>query len=111
MNRRNQAGTTVALQQSEGDPSDGVAPNTDGKDLQANGRILSEVRADPPRQKRLCADEQNADLHYVVVTIEDTPSSSHALLFSFPTGDKNLLDRYRHGENLQAEEVVQEASH
>ena len=51
------------------------------------------------------------DLHYIVVTIEDTPSSSHALLFSFPTTDLNLVDRYRHGENLQAEEVVQEASH
>lgn len=58
-----------------------------------------------------CPDEGVQDLHYVVVTIEDTPSSSHALLFSFPTADTNLLDRYRHGENLQAEEVVQEASH
>jgi hypothetical protein len=56
-------------------------------------------------------DEQVADLHYIVVTIEDTPSSSHALLFSFPTSDTSLVDRYRHGENLQAEEVVQEASH
>ncbi len=51
------------------------------------------------------------ELHYVVVTIEDTPSGSHALLFSFPSVDGNLIDRYRHGENLQAEEVVQEASH
>lgn len=50
-------------------------------------------------------------LSYIVVTIEDTASSSHALLFSFPTHDPNLVDRYRHGENLQAEEVVQEASH
>jgi len=56
-------------------------------------------------------EEGKADLHYVVVTIEDTQSSSHALLFSFPTTDMNLVDRYRHGENLQAEEVVQEASH
>ncbi len=55
--------------------------------------------------------EGDRDTHYVVVTIEDTPSSSHALLFSFPTRDRNLVDRYRHGENLQAEEVVQEASH
>jgi hypothetical protein len=51
------------------------------------------------------------DIHYIVVTIEDTPSSSHALLFSFPTTDPSLVGRYRHGENLQAEEVVQEASH
>lgn len=57
------------------------------------------------------SDENAGDLWYIVVTIEDTPSSSHALLFSFPTKDRNLVDRYRHGENLQAEEVVQEASH
>ncbi len=57
------------------------------------------------------SDDGHPDLHYVVVTVEDTPSNSHALLFSFPTMDKNLLLRYRHGENLQAEEVVQEASH
>lgn len=58
-------------------------------------------------------DEAEAakDVHYIVVTIEDTPSSSHALLFSFPTHDEGLVGRYRHGENLQAEEVVQEASH
>ena len=48
---------------------------------------------------------------YVVVTVEDEPSGSHALLFSFPTRDRNLADRYRHGENLQAEEVTQESSH
>jgi len=48
---------------------------------------------------------------YIVVTVEDAPSGSHALLFSFPTRDKSLVDRYRHGENLQAEEVVQEPSH
>lgn len=51
------------------------------------------------------------DLFYVVVTVEDAPSNSHALLFSFPTKDRSLVDRYRHGENLQAEEVVQESSH
>jgi hypothetical protein len=51
------------------------------------------------------------DFHYLVVTLEDSVSNSHALLFSFPTRDKSLVERYRHGENLQAEEVVQEASH
>lgn len=56
-------------------------------------------------------DEAKKDMHYIVVTIEDTASSSHALLFSFPTTDPTLIGRYRHGENLQAEEVVQEASH
>jgi hypothetical protein len=56
-------------------------------------------------------DEGEAGLHYIVVTLEDMPSNSHALLFSFPTTDEALVGRYRHGENLQAEEVVQEASH
>lgn len=50
-------------------------------------------------------------LFYVVVTLEDSSSSSHALLFSFPTEDESLVERYRHGENLHAEEVVQESSH
>lgn len=54
---------------------------------------------------------EEEDFAYVVVTVEDAPSGSHALLFSFPTRDRGLLDRYRHGENLQAEEVVQENSH
>jgi hypothetical protein len=54
---------------------------------------------------------EEEDFYYVVVTVEDAPSGSHALLFSFPTRDKSLVDRYRHGENLQAEEVVQESSH
>lgn len=49
--------------------------------------------------------------HYVVVTVEDEPSGSHSLLFSFPTNDPQLLERYRHGENLQADEVIQESSH
>lgn len=56
-------------------------------------------------------DDEEEELYYVVVTVEDAPSGSHALLFSFPTRDKGLVDRYRHGENLQAEEVVQESSH
>lgn len=51
------------------------------------------------------------DLTYVVLTVEDESANMHALLFSFPTTDKTLVDRYRQGENLQAEEVVQESSH
>jgi hypothetical protein len=51
------------------------------------------------------------DLSYVVVTLEEQDSSMHSLLFSFPTTDKTLVDRYRQGENLQAEEVSQENSH
>lgn len=49
--------------------------------------------------------------HYVATTVEDEASDSNVLLFSFPTMDKSLLDRYRIGENMQAEEVVQEESH
>lgn len=57
-------------------------------------------------------DDTDGDpIHYIVVTVEDSVSNSHALLFSFPTNDSSLIERYRHGENLQAEEVVQEASH
>ncbi len=56
-------------------------------------------------------NEEDRDFYYIVITVEDAPSGSHALLFSFPTRDKGLVDRYRHGENLQAEEVVQESSH
>ena len=48
---------------------------------------------------------------YIVVTLEDEASSSHSLLFSFPTKDGSLVGRYRHGENLQADEIVQESSH
>jgi len=54
---------------------------------------------------------EDEELWYIAVTLEDAPSGSHALLFSFPTQDKGLVERYRHGENLQAEEVVQESSH
>lgn len=57
------------------------------------------------------ADHELKDLHYVAVTQEDTSSNVHTLLFSFPTIDSHLLDRYRHGENLHADEISQESSH
>ncbi len=56
-------------------------------------------------------DHPLKELNYVAVTQEDEGSSVHTLLFSFPTNDQSLLDRYRHGENLQTEEVAQESSH
>lgn len=56
-------------------------------------------------------DHDIKDLTYVVVTQEDDNTGVHALLFSFPTNDPSLVDRYRQGENLEAEEVVQESSH
>ncbi|MBN8537017.1 MAG: peptidase [Deltaproteobacteria bacterium] len=49
--------------------------------------------------------------YYIVVTLEEENSEVHTLLFSFPTNDENLVDRYRQGENLHAEEVFQESSH
>lgn len=53
----------------------------------------------------------SSDMTYVTVTIEDESNGVHTLLFSFPTTDATLVDRYRMGENLQAEEIVQENSH
>jgi hypothetical protein len=62
--------------------------------------------------KEFSDHEKYPDLHYVVVTQEDGQASTiHSLLFSFPTTDETLLERYRNGENLHAEEVVQESSH
>jgi hypothetical protein len=57
------------------------------------------------------AEEGAEHLYYMAITLEDEGTNSHALLFSFPSNDENLVDRYRHGENLQAEEVIQESSH
>lgn len=51
------------------------------------------------------------DYYYISITLEENNSDVHTLLFSFPTNDENLVDRYRLGENLQAEEVSQESSH
>ena len=56
-------------------------------------------------------DHETKDLTYIAVTQEDEESNVHSLLFSFPTTDEALVDRYRQGENLQAEEVSQESSH
>ena len=57
------------------------------------------------------SDHPISDMHYIAVTLEDASTHVHNLLFSFPTTDLTLVDRYRHGENLQAEEVTQESSH
>lgn len=55
--------------------------------------------------------EDVKDLTYIAVTQEDEESNVHSLLFSFPTTDRTLVDRYRQGENLQADEVSQESAH
>jgi len=56
-------------------------------------------------------EDPTKDLYYVSITLEDTSADSHILLFSFPTSDKHLVERYRHGENMHADEVTQESSH
>ncbi|MFS4460619.1 PBECR2 nuclease fold domain-containing protein [Bdellovibrio sp. HCB2-146] len=56
-------------------------------------------------------DHETKELTYIAVTQEDETSNVHSLLFSFPTTDRTLVDRYRQGENLQADEVSQESAH
>jgi hypothetical protein len=56
-------------------------------------------------------EESDETFHYIATTVEDEASDSNVLLFSFPTKDKGLVERYRSGENMQAEEVTQEGSH
>ncbi len=51
------------------------------------------------------------NIYYIVVTLEDSESDSNILLFSFPTNEEALVERYRQGENLQADEIIQENSH
>lgn len=57
------------------------------------------------------SEETKADTYYIVITEEDPNSQVHSLLFSFPTNDESLVERYRQGENLEAEEVSTENSH
>ena len=45
------------------------------------------------------------ELYYIVVTKEDGMSNVHILLFSFPTIDPSLVDRYRSGKNLNEKEL------
>jgi len=48
---------------------------------------------------------------YVAVTLEEAVSETQSLLFSFPTHDSSLVDRYRRGESLSQETFVREESH
>ena len=57
------------------------------------------------------SENTQADTYYIVITEEDPNSQVHSLLFSFPTNDETLVERYRQGENLEAEEVSTENSH
>lgn len=56
-------------------------------------------------------DLEDEEFDYVTVTMEDNFSETHYVLFSFPSKDRGLVDRYRHGETLHTESIVQEDSH
>lgn len=79
-------------------------PDEIWKQLTSDGHVLVTFLKD-------ISDATEQDLHYVVVTEEDESNQVHSLLYSFPTKDVNLLERYRQGENLEAEEVSTESSH
>lgn len=55
--------------------------------------------------------EDGGDIKYIVVTTEDEASESQYLLFSFPTKDQSLVDRYKQGESLDATSYSREESH
>jgi hypothetical protein len=55
--------------------------------------------------------QDEGDITYVVVTIQDVLSGSHFILFSFPTKDEQLVERYRQGESLNGENPPPTESH
>lgn len=55
--------------------------------------------------------EDDRSFTYIIVTAEEEVSESNYMLFSFPTRDPNLIDRYRHGDRLSSDEFVREESH
>lgn len=57
------------------------------------------------------AIEDEDDTKYIVCTLEDEASESHYLLFSFPTKDNNLVDRFRQGEAMDTVSYSREESH
>lgn len=56
-------------------------------------------------------DSTEKKFWYIAVTLEDSQTQSHTLLFSFPTKDHSLMQRYQHGEQLNIEEIEREDSH
>lgn len=55
--------------------------------------------------------EDGGDVKYIVITTEDEASESQYLLFSFPTTDPNLVDRYKQGESVDTVSFTREESH
>lgn len=79
-------------------------PDEIWKQITSDGHVLVTFIKD-------ISDQTAADTHYVVICEEDESNQVHSLLFSFPTNDLALLERYQQGENLEAEEVSTESSH
>ncbi len=81
-------------------------PDEIWRSTDSRGNILVNfIKEFPPQEG------EGENILYVAVTQEDAQTESHLLLFSFPSRDKSLVDRYRHGENMHADEVSQEPSH
>lgn len=55
------------------------------------------------------SDDEN--VFYIITTLEEETSESQYLLFSFPTNDTSLVERYRQGECLEAVSYTREESH
>ncbi len=79
-------------------------PDEIWKQITSDGHVLVTFIKD-------ISDQTKTDTHYVVVCEEDESNQIHSLLFSFPTNDLALLERYQQGENLEAEDVSTESSH
>ena len=56
-------------------------------------------------------EDEESDFTYVVITTEDPLSDSFFVLFSFPTVDSSLVERYRRGQNLHADGLVRRPAH
>lgn len=46
-------------------------------------------------------DDEEPGIYYVVVTVKEPYQEAFSILFSFPTRDESLVDRYRQGELVQ----------
>ena len=56
-------------------------------------------------------EQENGDAMWYLITTAEESKNSHTLLFSFPTTDINLVERYRQGESLEDDENKNGSSH
>ncbi len=61
--------------------------------------------------KEYTSSDLDDPFYYIVATAEDPSSNSHSILFSFPTKDHKLTERYQRGELFESEGFTQEESH